>query len=51
MLSELILRGGQMHLVSYIGLIRLINQSLPHPPIRAIFMKWVTEDHESISGH
>lgn len=27
-------RGGQMHLVSYIGLIRLINQSHPHPPIR-----------------
>lgn len=35
-----------MHLVSYIGLIRLINQS--HPQTRpsgfawAIFMKWVT---------
>lgn len=33
-LSKLIQRGGQMHLVSYIGLIRLINQSHPHPPIR-----------------
>lgn len=33
-LPELILRGGQMHLLSYIGLIRLINQSLPKPPIR-----------------
>lgn len=33
-LTELIQRGGQMHLLSYIGLIRLINQSHPHPPIR-----------------
>lgn len=33
-LPKLILSGGQMHLLSYIGLIRLINQSLPHPPIR-----------------
>lgn len=45
-----------MHLVSHIGLIRLINQSHPHPPIRfffarAIFMKWVAEDRESIFDH
>lgn len=33
-LSKLVQTGGQMHLVSYIGLIRLINQSHPHPPFR-----------------
>lgn len=32
-LPELIQRGGRMPVMSYIGLIRLINQSHPHPPI------------------
>lgn len=32
-LAGLIQRGGRMDLMSYIGLIRLINQSHPQPPI------------------